>query len=58
MQDVNLNQLKLKVNDTYGHYENITKLEPRIKVNNANKAYLDTELDNVEGHIAFLEKGF
>ena len=56
-QDINLNQLKLKVNDTYKKGKKITtKFEPAHDEDVINKAYLDTKLSKIEGHLSILEK--
>ena len=48
---INLNQLKLKVNDTYKNDEKITNFEPSNDENVINKAYLDEKLSKIEVHI-------
>ena len=54
---INLNELKLKVNDTYEKDEKITtKFEPSGDGDVVNKADVDTELFKVEGRILFIEK--
>ena len=53
VQDINLSQLILKVNDTYKKNENITpKFEPHNKKIVVRKAYLDTELSKIKGHLS------
>ena len=57
VQDINLNQLKLKVSDSYNKDEKITtSFEPSDYSDVVNKAYLDTKLSKMEGHLSFSEK--
>ena len=57
VQDIKINQLKLEVNDTYRKDEKRpTKFEPSHNENVVNKAYLDTEIFKVKGHISYKEK--
>ena len=59
MQDLNLNQLKLKVNDSYKKDEKLTTyFEPSNDEEVINKAHLDTNLSKIEGHLSLLEKDF
>ena len=59
LQDLNINNLKLEVNDTYKKDEKITtNFEPIDNSDVVNKAYLDEELKKTNGHIAYLEKDF
>ena len=55
LQDLNINQLKLELHDTYKKDEKIaTNFEP---VNNAdviNKSYLDEKLSKINGHLSKL----
>ena len=58
LQDLNINQLKLEVHDSYKKDEKITtNFEPS---NNdvINKAYLDEKLSKINGHLSFLEKDY
>ena len=56
VQNITLNQLKLKINDTYGRDEKkTTKFEPSNDEDVVNKAYLDTKLSKIEVHISFIE---
>ena len=56
VQDINLNQLILKVNDTYKKNEIITtNIEPHNKETVVRKAYLDTELSKIKGHLSLKE---
>ena len=58
-QDMNPNQLKLKVNDIYEKDEELTtKFEPSIVEDVINKAYLDTKLSNIKGQLSLLEKDY
>ena len=53
LQDLNIDQLKLEVNDTYGKDEKITtKFEAVIDEDVKNKAYLDKTLEKTDGHFA------
>ena len=57
VQDKNLNQLKLKVNDTFKEHEKVTtSFEPSIVEAVINKACLDKELSIIEGHLSLIEK--
>ena len=59
VQDINLNLLKLKVNDTYKKDEKITtKFEAVIDEDVINKAYLDTKFSKIEGQIFSIEKDY
>ena len=56
-QDINLNQLKLKVNATYRKdEETTTNFEPINDSDVLNKAYLEAQLTKIEGHISHTEK--
>ena len=53
LQDLNINQLKLGVHDTYEKDEKITtKFEPVNDEDVINKAYLDEKLKKIDGHIS------
>ena len=59
LQDVNINQLKLEVYDTYKKYENITTdFEALDDKDVINKAYLDSKLLKIDGHLSKLEKDY
>ena len=59
LQDLNINQLKLEVHDTYKKDEKIkTNFEPVDKEDVINKAYLDSKLLKIDGHLSKLEKDF
>ena len=59
LQDLNINQLKLEVHDTYKKDEKITtKFEPTEDSDVINKAYLDEKLLKINGHLSKLEKDF
>ena len=59
LQDLNVNQLKLKVHDTYKKDEKIeTDSEPSDDSDVINKAYLDQKLININGRLSFLEKDY
>ena len=54
VQDINLNQLNLKVNDTYKKDQKITNFEPSDDSDVLNKAYLDTKISKIECNVSFL----
>ena len=59
LQDTNISQLKLEVHDTYKKDEKITtNFEPNANEDVINKAYLDSKLLKIDGHISKLEKKF
>ena len=56
LQDLNINQLKLEVHDTYEKDEKITtSLEPVKNSDVINKGYLDDKLLKINGHLSKLE---
>ena len=59
LQDLNINNLKLEVLDTYKKDEKLsTNFEPVDDSDVINKAYLDSKLIKIDGHISKLEKDF
>ena len=59
LQDLNINQLKLEVHDTYKKDEKIsTNFEPIDNSDVMNKGYLDEKLLKINGHLSKLEKDF
>ena len=59
LQDSNINQLKLEVLDTYKKDEKTTtNFEPVDDSDVINKAYLDSKLLKIFGHLLKLEKDF
>ena len=59
LQDVNISQLKLEVHDTYKKDEKLTtNFEPVDNEDVINKAYLDSKLLKIDGHLSKLEKDF
>ena len=59
LQDSNISQLKLEVHDTYKKDEKITtNFEPVDDSDVINKAYLDSKLLKIDGHLSKLEKDF
>ena len=59
LQDLNINQLKLEVHDTYKKDEKLTtNFEPVDNEDVINKAYLDEKLIKINGHISKLEKDY
>ena len=59
LQDLNINQLKLEVHDTYKKDEKITtKFEPIDNSDVINKGYLDEKLLKIDGHLSKLEKDY
>ena len=56
---MNINQLKLKVNESYKKVEKITtNFKPTNDSDVINKAYLDEKLLKLNGHSSFLEKEY
>ena len=59
LQDLNINQLKLEINDTYKKDEKITtSFEPVDNPDVTNKGYLDSKLMKIDGHLSKLEKDY
>ena len=59
LQDLNINQLKLEVHDTYKKDEKITtNFEPSKNEDVINKAYLDSKFLKIDGHLSKLEKDY
>ena len=59
LQGLNINNLKLEVHDTYKKDEKIkTNFQPVDNDDVINKAYLDSKLLKIDGHISKLEKNF
>ena len=59
LQDLNLNQSKLEVHDTYKKDEKITtNFEPTDGSDVINKAYLDSKLSKLQGQISLFEKDY
>ena len=59
LQDLNINNLKLEVNDTYKKDEKLTTSFEAIDDSDViNKAYLDDKLKKKDGHIAYTEKDY
>ena len=59
LQDLNINQLKLEVHDTYKKDEKITtNFEPVDDSDVINKGYLDSKLLKIDGHLSKLEKDY
>ena len=59
LQDLNINQLKLEVHDTYKKDEKITTNFEAIDDSDVvNKADLDDKLKKIDGHIAYIEKTY
>ena len=59
LQDLNINQLKLEVHDTYKKDEKLTtNFEPVDNSDVINKGYLDSKLLKKDGHLSKLEKDF
>ena len=59
LQDLNINQLKLEVYDTYKKDEKLTtNFKPVDDSDVINKAYLDEKLIKIDGHISKLEKDY
>ena len=59
LQDLNINQLKLEVHDTYKKDEKLTtNFEPNDNSDVINKGYLDENLLKIDGHLSKLEKDY
>ena len=59
LQDLNINQLKLEVHDTYKKDEKLTtNFEPNDNEDIINKVYLDSKLLKIDGHLSKLEKDY
>ena len=59
LQDLNINNLKLEVHDTYKKNEKqSTNFEPDDDKDVINKGYLDSKLLKIDGHLSKLEKDF
>ena len=59
LQDLNINQLKLEVHDTYKKDEKITtNFEAVDNEDVINKGYLDSKLFKIDGHLSKLEKDY
>ena len=59
VQDLNINQLKLEVHDTYKKDEKITTNFQAINDEDViNKAYLDEKSLKIDGHISYIEKDY
>ena len=59
LQDLNINQLKLEVHDTYKKDEKLTTyFEPVDNSDVINKGYLDEKLFKIDGHLSKLQKGY
>ena len=59
LQDLNINQLKLEVHDTYKKDEKLTtNFEPVDDSDVINKGNLDSKLLKIDGHLSKLEKDY
>ena len=59
LQDLNINQLKLEVHDTFKTDEKITtNFEHKDNEDVINKGYLDSKLLKIDGHLSKLEKDY
>ena len=57
LQDMNINQLKLEVHDTYKKDEKITtSFEANDNEDVINKSYLDSKLMKIDGYLSKLKK--
>ena len=56
IQDLNINQLKLEVHDSYKKDEKITTNFEAVDDEDVIKGYLDTKLLKIDGHLSKLEK--
>ena len=59
LQNLNINQLKLEVHDTYEKDQKITtNFEPVNDEDVINKAHLDEKVSKIDGHLSFSEKDY
>ena len=59
LQDLNINQLKLEVHDTYKKVEKITTNFEAVNDEDViNKSFLDEKLKKIDGHISYIEKDY
>ena len=59
LKDLNINQIKLEVHDTYKKDEKLTtNFEAVNNEDVINKVYLDSKLLKIDGHLSKLEKDF
>ena len=59
LQDLNINQLRLEVHDTYKKDDKLTtSFEPFDNSDVINKGYLDEKLLKIDSHISKLEKDY
>ena len=59
LQDLNINQLKLEVHDTYKKEEKLTtNFEAVDDEDVINKSYLDSKLLKIDGHLSKIEKDY
>ena len=59
LQDLNINQLKLEVHDSYKKDEKLTtNFEPNDNEDVINKIYLNSKLLKIDGHLSKLEKDY
>ena len=59
LQDINFNQVKLDVHDTFRKDEKITtNFELTDESDVINKAYLDDKLTKIDGHVSLIEKDY
>ena len=59
LQDLNINQLKLEVHDTYKKDEKLTtNFKPVDDSDVINKGYLDSKLIKIDEHLSKLEKDY
>ena len=59
LQDLNINQLKLEVHDTFKKDEKITTDSEAVDDKDViNKGYLDSKLLKIDGHLSKLEKDY
>ena len=59
LEDLNINQLKLEIHDSYKKDEKITtNFEPVDNEDVINKAYLDEKFLKIDGHLSKIEKDY
>ena len=59
LQEININQLKLEVHDTYKKVEKLTTNVAAINDEDViNKAYLGEKLKKIDGHVSYIKKDY
>ena len=59
LQNINVNQLKLEVHDTFKKDEKLTTNFESTDVSDvSNKSHLDEKLNKIDGHISYIDKNY